>query len=96
MQVGYIVWTDNLLHLAVDTATRCGAVQSTTSPCNGTDMVTPANTVFMNISGVTFNPNSNCSPNSIGLIGTYNVKIGAGLLAVNFTLTATACYPIQT
>ena len=46
IEFGWVLWIDNALNIAVDTAARCGAVQSTTTPCNGTDMVTTANTVF--------------------------------------------------
>jgi Flp pilus assembly pilin Flp len=35
IQFGWVVWVDNLLHISVDTASRCGAVGSTTSPCGG-------------------------------------------------------------
>jgi len=91
IQTAWIVWIDNLLHISVDTAARCGAVQSTTSPCSGTNMVTTANQVF-GLSGVTFNlNNSNCSGDGgTGLIGTYNVSI---VFVVNLTLTAKSCYP---
>src|ERR1700757_1705021 len=49
MQTAYLVWADNLLHISVDTAARCGAVQSTTTPCNGSglpNMQSTATTVF--------------------------------------------------
>ena len=42
MQTGWLLWADNLLNVAVDTAARCGAVGSTTSPCNGPALVTTA------------------------------------------------------
>src|SRR5215813_618183 len=35
IQFGWVMWVDNLLHISVDTASRCGAVGSTTSPCDG-------------------------------------------------------------
>lgn len=90
MQTGYIVWADNLLHDSVDTAARCGAVQSTTFPCSGTDMASTANTVFRPLTGATFGNNSSCSADGgAGLIGTYIVNF----LAVTLTLTAQSCYP---
>jgi Flp pilus assembly protein TadG len=93
MQTGYIVWIDNLLNVSVDAAARCGAVQSTTSPCNGAglaNMQTTANAVF-GFSGATFSNNSTCSKdNGSGLTGTYNVTI---VFVANLTLTAKSCYP---
>lgn len=90
MQTGYIVWADNLLHVSVDTAARCGAVQSTTLPCSGTDMASTANTVFRPLTGATFGNNSSCSADGgAGLIGTYTINF----LAVTLTLTAQSCYP---
>jgi Flp pilus assembly protein TadG len=94
MQTGYIVWTDNLLHVAVDAAARCGAVQSTTVPCYGgttNNMIQTANLVFEPMSGATFISNTSCSGDGgSGLIGTYSVSI---LFVVNLSLTATSCYP---
>jgi Flp pilus assembly protein TadG len=93
MQVGFVVWTDNLLHFSVNTAARCGAVNSMTPPCDGStsaEMINTANTVFFMRPGATFTNNSNCSPDEAGLIGTYKVNF---LLAVNLTLTAESCYP---
>jgi len=90
MQTGYIVWADNLLHVSVDTAARCGAVHSTTLPCSGADMASTANTVFRPLSGATFGNNSNCSADGgAGLVGSYTVNF----LAVTLTLTAQSCYP---
>jgi Flp pilus assembly protein TadG len=99
MQTAYIVWIDNLLHISVDTAARCGGVQSTLSPCNGANMVTTANTVFMFsstcpvVGGVhtCFTNNGTCTAdNGSGLIGTYTVSIA---FVVNLTITAKSCYP---
>lgn len=96
MQIAWIVWVDNLLHAAVDTAARCGAVNSTTSPCGGsgsTNMMNTAKLVFQPVSSSTtpFTNNSSCGGS--GLNGSYNVSIGVGTLAVNITLTAKSCYP---
>jgi Flp pilus assembly protein TadG len=94
MQTGYIVWIDNLLNVSVDAAARCGAVQSTTSPCQGSglaNMQNTANLVFGPMSGATFSNNTNCSADGgTGLIGTYNVSI---VFVANLTLTANSCYP---
>jgi len=90
MQTGWVVWIDNLLHISVDTATRCVAVQSQTPPCNGTDIVTPANLVFSPMSGATFSANTNCSAGEKGVNGTYVISF---LSVVNLTLTAQSCYP---
>jgi Flp pilus assembly protein TadG len=87
MQIAFIVWADNLLHLAVNTAARCGAVNSTTTPCAGTDMITAANSVFLPLSGASFTANT-CSAGS-GLIGTYDITF----LFADVTLTAQSCYP---
>jgi Flp pilus assembly protein TadG len=90
IQTGYIVWIDNLLHISVDTAARCAAVNSTTSPCQGTDAVTPAQTVFGWSSGATFS-SSNCTADGgTGTMGTSHITI---LFVVNLTLTAKSCYP---
>jgi hypothetical protein len=98
MQFGYVLWTDNLLHFSVNTAARCGGVQSTTTPCVGpwpasdgglANMTQTANAVFR-LSGVNYTLNSsNCS--GAGLVGTYQVKF---VLAVTLTLTAESCYPL--
>ena len=91
MQTGYVVWADNLLHVSVDAAARCGAVNSATSPCIGktlANMQSTANLVFQPASGATFSNNSSCG--GTGLIGTYPVTI---VFVVNLTLTAKSCYP---
>jgi Flp pilus assembly protein TadG len=92
MQTGWIVWTDNLLHIAVDTAARCGAISSsTTYPCFSGDMQRTANAVFQPLSGATFGPNSSCSNDGgAGLVGTYTT----GLAVFTITLTAQSCYPV--
>jgi hypothetical protein len=100
MQFGYVLWTDNLLHFSVNTAARCGAVQSTTVPCVGpwpasdgglANMTQTANAVFR-LSGATYALNSsNCSGDAgYGLVGTYQVKF---VFAVTLTMTAESCYP---
>jgi Flp pilus assembly protein TadG len=98
IQVGYIVWSDNLLHFAVDATARCAAVKSTTTPCNNSpptlgNMQTTANQIFAPLSGATFSlNNTNCSgDNGVGLVGTYNINF---LFAVNLTLIAKSCYPV--
>jgi Flp pilus assembly protein TadG len=96
MQTAWIVWVDNLLHAAVDTAARCGAVNSTTSPCGGsgsTNMINTATVVFepVSSSSATFTINSSCGGS--GLNGSYNISIGVGGLGVNITVTAKSCYP---
>jgi Flp pilus assembly protein TadG len=89
MQTAWIVWADNLLNIAVDTAARCGAVGSTTAPCAGTDMISAANQVFNALGGATFTNNTSCS-NGVGLVGTYDASIG---WVVSLTITAQSCYP---
>jgi Flp pilus assembly protein TadG len=90
MQTAWIIWSDNLLHVAVDAAARCGGVNSTTSPCNGSNLISTANTVFGPLSGASFANNGNCD-GGVGLVGTYDVTI---LFVVNLTLTAKSCYPV--
>ena len=91
IQTAYIVWIDNMSHVSVDAAARCGAVQSTTSPCNGTNTISTANLVFKPITGATFRNNSTCSGHGgTGLIGRYNVSI---IFVVNLTLAANSCHP---
>jgi Flp pilus assembly protein TadG len=90
IQTGWVVWANNLLHMAVDAASRCGAVQSTTTPCAGgstSNMITTANLVFSPLSGASFSANA-CA--GTGLMGTYTVSI---VFVVNLTLTAKSCYP---
>jgi Flp pilus assembly protein TadG len=89
MQTGYIVWIDNLLHVSVDTAARCAAVNSTTSPCNGTDAITPAKTVF-GWNGATFSTSNCTADGGTGLTGTSKITI---VFVANLTLTAHSCYP---
>jgi Flp pilus assembly protein TadG len=96
LQISWVIWTDNLLQMAVDTAARCGAVQTdpsnTTLPCYGpttAQMIQTANLVFEPLSGAAFNNNSSCSGGS-GLAGSYTVNIA---FVVNLTLTANSCYP---
>lgn len=92
MQTGWLAWADNLLNNAVDTAARCGAVGSTTPPCNGSNMITTAQDVFGPLSGASFAANgSSCTTNGgVGLVGTYTVNIA---FVVNVTMTAKSCYP---
>lgn len=96
MQTGYIVWIDNLLHISVDAAARCGAVNSTTSPCSGTglaNMQSTANLVFHPIPfgvNATFSNNSTCAGDGgSGLIGTYTINFHL----FHLTLTGKSCYP---
>jgi hypothetical protein len=109
IQFAWIVWVDNLLHISVDTASRCGAIGSTTSPCDGPgpvnggsigNIITTATTVFHPLTGATFTNNSSCSVDpgtglhSTGLQGRYQISIGLGpRFAMNLTLTASSCYP---
>ncbi len=97
IQTGYVVWADNLLHISVDAAARCGAVNSATSPCLGktlANMQSTATTVFGPLSGATFSNNATCSADGgSGLIGTYHVTIGLGSIGFNLNLTAKSCYP---
>jgi len=108
IQFGWIIWVDNLLHISVDTASRCGAIGSTTSPCGGagpvnggsiTNMITTANTVVQPLTGATFTDNSSCSVGAgtglqgSGLVGTYHISIGLADFAMNLTVTAQSCYP---
>jgi Flp pilus assembly protein TadG len=108
IQFGWIIWVDNLLHVSVDTASRCGAIGSTTSPCDGpgpvnngsiANMITTANTVFQPLTGAAFDDNTSCSVDvgtnlqGSGLVGTYQISIGLGVFAMNLTLTAQSCYP---
>ena len=102
MQTAWIVWIANLLHVSADAAARCGAVQSTTSPCNGSvvpavnaaNMLQTANLVFglnPKVTKVTFSANSSCSNDGgSGVVGTYQVTIA---FVVKLTLTASSCYP---
>jgi Flp pilus assembly protein TadG len=94
MQTAWIVWADNLLQVSVDTAARCGAVGSTTSPCTTsssnvlTNMQSAANAVFGPLSGANFTDNTGCSGS--GLVGTYTITFG---FVVNITVTAKSCFP---
>jgi hypothetical protein len=96
IQTACIMWADNLLHIAADTATRCGAVStSSTAPCSGsglTNMTNAANTVFAPYIGAqpNWSLNTNCFSDSTGVVGTYQISI---LSIVNLTLTARSCYP---
>jgi Flp pilus assembly protein TadG len=94
MQFGWTLWVDNLLHMAVDAAARCGAVNSTTSPCQGNStaqMIQTAKTVFTPLSGATFSLNTtNCS--GTGLTGTYSVDF-LWNKTVYVNLTTSSCYP---
>lgn len=88
IQTCYVIWVDNLLHVAVQAAARCGAIQSTTPPCAGPSLVSAANTVFAPLTNASFTANANCS--GAGLVGTYRVSIA---FVVNLPLTAQSCYP---
>ena len=72
IQFGWVVWADSLLHISVDTASRCGAIGSTTPPCGGAgpvnggsiaNLITTATTVFAPLAAgvATFTNNSSCS-----------------------------------
>ena len=94
MQTGWIIWIGNLLQSSVDAAARCGAVQSTTSPCYGgttADMIETANFIFGPMSGATFSANGSGCASGTGLIGTYTVTF---IFVVNMTVTAKSCYPL--
>jgi hypothetical protein len=96
IQTACILWADNLLNIAVDTATRCGAVTtSSTAPCYGpglANMEKTANAVFTPFVGAppTWSLNPNCAAGSTGLLGTYQVSI---VSIVDLTLTARSCRP---
>jgi Flp pilus assembly protein TadG len=95
VQTCYIIWVDNLLHVAVDAAARCGATNSMTTPCAGnstSDMISAADTVLapLPVAHAAFTANTaNCN-GGLGLIGTYTVSIA---YVVNLKLTAQSCYP---
>jgi Flp pilus assembly protein TadG len=108
IEFGWVIWAGNLLHISVETASRCGAIGSMTSPCDGAgpinggsigNMITTANTVFQPLTGSTFSDNASCSVDAgtglqeSGLVGTYNISIGLGVFAMELTLTAQSCYP---
>src|SRR3954451_5810591 len=67
IQTAYIVWIDNLLHVSVNAAARCGGIKSITPPCSGSgatlsNMTTVANQLFSPLTGATFSANTaNCS-----------------------------------
>ena len=91
-QYSYVVFVDNLLHFSVDAAARCGAIGSTTPPCNGsglTAMEQTAKTLFFMSNKPSFSANCS-SDNGSGLTATYDVTI---LNIVNLQLTAQSCYP---
>jgi Flp pilus assembly protein TadG len=88
MQTAWVLWVDNLLQISVNTAARCTAVNSTTPPCSGADMVAAANQAFNPLSGATFSANT-CTGGT-GLVGTYTVTM---LWVVSMTVTARSCYP---
>ena len=94
IQTAWVLWVDNLLHVSVNVAARCAAVNSTTLPCSGNtipEMVSAATTVFGSVNGAKFQNNGPCtSDHGDGLTGTYTVNI---LYVVNLTLTANSCYP---
>jgi len=95
MQTAWIVWADNLLQVSVDTAARCGAVQSATTPCAGgtgsvADMIATANSVFGPLSGASFSANTASCSSPYGLVGTYTITFG---FVVNMTVTAKSCFP---
>ena len=98
MMTAYVLWINNLLYFAVDSAARCGAVQSATTPCSGpwpasdgglANMQKTANALFF-MSGATYALNSSTCSSGSGLTGTYTVNIA---LFTNLTLTASSCYP---
>jgi Flp pilus assembly protein TadG len=91
-QYAYVIFVDNLLHYSVDAAARCGAVASTTPPCNGsgtTAMEQTAKTLFFMSNKPSFLAYCS-SDNGSGLSATYDVSI---LNIVNLQLTAQSCYP---
>ena len=93
IQTGWIVWANNSLYVAVETAARCGAVNSQTPPCGGnssSNMKTTARLVFAPLSGATFSTNTSNCAGGAGLVGTYKITIA---FVVNLTLTASSCYP---
>jgi Flp pilus assembly protein TadG len=94
IQIAWVLWSDNLLHVAVNAAARCAAIGSTTPPCGGNtvpEMVSTATTVFAPLSGAKFQNNGPCtSDGGSGVVGTYTVTI---LYVVNLTLVSNSCYP---
>jgi Flp pilus assembly protein TadG len=94
IQTAWVVWADNLLHVAVDTAARCTGIGSQTPPCVGNtlpNMISTATTAFAPLSGAKFQNNGPCnSDGGSGLTGTYTVNI---LFAINLKFTAQSCYP---
>lgn len=88
IQLGYIMWASNQLHFAVDTASRCLAVGSTTSPCQTSGTAT-ANTAFLPLTATTWNASA-CPSGSVGVYGSYQVPL-LGVFHVD--LQAQSCYP---
>ena len=94
IQTGWVLWVDNLLHVSVNTAARCAAVQSTMPPCDGgtvPEMISTATTAFAPLSNAKFQNNGPCtSYGGAGVTGTYTINI---LFAINLKITAASCYP---
>jgi Flp pilus assembly protein TadG len=103
LQFGYVIWIDNILHYSVDVAARCGAVGSTTPPCQGSgvaNMQSTANAVF----GAAYTPapifiaNPSCTGSGLsatgGKVGNVYVSYTVSFLKiVNLRLPADSCYP---
>jgi Flp pilus assembly protein TadG len=101
----WAVWVDNLLHISVDTASRCGAIGSTTSPCDGAgpvnggstaNLISTAITMFRPLTpdATTFKDNTDCSVDvGTGLQGTGlkgSYQISIGLGVFSMNLIITA------
>jgi Flp pilus assembly protein TadG len=102
-QTALFVWTDNLLHYAVDVAARCAAVSSTKAPCTG-DLETTASGVFnasmpasWNFGTVTFpngDTNPSCTANAKGITMKFTATLRLVPLPSSYaTMTAQSCYP---
>ena len=64
IQTAWVLWIDNLLHVSVNVAARCAAVNSTTTPCAGNttpEMISAATTAFAPLSGAKFQNNGPCN-----------------------------------
>jgi Flp pilus assembly protein TadG len=97
IQIAWVLWVDNVLHVSVNVAARCAAVGSTTPPCSGDtvpEMISTATAAFAPLNGASFQNNGPCtSDDGKGLSGAYTVNI---LFIVNLSLRENSCYPKMT
>jgi Flp pilus assembly protein TadG len=90
LEVGYVVWTQNVLNYSVEEAARCGAVNSTICGSPAQIQAYASNAAGSGISATYVASTQSCGSD---VTANYTAAINAPFLNFSIPLSAHACYP---